>query len=690
MLSTMEFLDVVWGKVEGWVDVPSKIRGHWMPFMAEWPADRPVIGRRIRSCVEDGESVYFSAAMFRNRMRRLEDTLRTEWLWADLDTEDPVFLDEDGVLPTLAWESSPGRYQAMWKLSKPLLPETQTKLNRRLTYAISADHGGYDLTQVLRPPGTKNFKYRPPGDVELLWYLDDVVYVPKDLLAAIVAIEQEEGIEVLTPDAARQKARRAEVNIKSLPARARRLLQTPASMIVEGERSNLLWQLECTLAEAGLEADQIFALVEPTPLNKWKGMRTDDEHLRRDIQRALDHVSKATAKKHKGDRNEGKERARSGSDEEEETGGGASGEGERGDAEKPASPFVQYGNFLGSHIASPRWLIEDIWSSDSHGFIGGEPKVSKSTFALAMALSVATGKKFLGRYKVPSGSVGPVLVVQEENAPWMMQDRLRKLAHNYGLFGEGSRARSPKGSIAKHQIYVEMPKDYELYLLNNYGFDLTDPDDRELLEREVVERGAKLVILDPFYLMMGASNVSAQHEIGPILQWLTALRYTHDCAVALVHHWSKYNENSQHRRPGQRLLGSAIQHGWVESGIYIENEGWNEETGEMTVKVEREFRNSPPRAPINIVWKLGKVGELDMSVEAFEYNQEGKMVEILHGLGISAGNTLSLASVEKEMGVERSQLMSMVREANDLDLIRKPHAGKMIWHVALANGKVKD
>jgi hypothetical protein len=43
------------------------------------------------------------------------------------------------------------------------------ELNQRLTYALGSDVSGWDLTQVLRVPGTLNYKYTPAPRVRLLW-----------------------------------------------------------------------------------------------------------------------------------------------------------------------------------------------------------------------------------------------------------------------------------------------------------------------------------------------------------------------------------------------------------------------------------------------------------------------------------------------------------------------------------------
>jgi RepB DNA-primase from phage plasmid len=112
--------------------------------------------------------IYFCPNLFSRPRRRKELCLPTCWLYADLDTVEPI--DNDAELsPTIAWESSPGRYQAAWHIDRHLEPHMHEILNRKLTYALGADRGGWDLTQVLRVPGTVNHKYDAKPEVTLLW-----------------------------------------------------------------------------------------------------------------------------------------------------------------------------------------------------------------------------------------------------------------------------------------------------------------------------------------------------------------------------------------------------------------------------------------------------------------------------------------------------------------------------------------
>ena len=650
-----EFLDLIWGDEPCYVDVPSKAGGYWGPWIGTWPEDRELIINRIDQCSDGGEDVYFSAARFYEKGRRLVDTMPTHWLWADLDTVDPVFLDEDGVLPTLAWETSFGRYQAMWRLDKEMKPEKQTVLNRALSLAIGADKGGWDLTQVLRPIDTYNWKRPPYDEVELLWYDPDLVYTIADMRDRIRALRRGKPIS----------QRQVEDPTKGLGRWVRNRLRDPESMVLTGERSGMLWKIEKDLARHGLDAEAMFELIWPCAWNKHRidrGSRGENA-LRREIQKAISEVAKeagpeASPKR----RTRDVEGAIAG-----EVDSGADGRGDdHAPAKRPQDSWDEYAPFLSQEIETPRWLIENIWSSASHGIIGGEPKTSKSTFTLAMALSVATGEPFLGipEYRVPEK--GAVLLIQEENAPWVMQDRLRKLAHMYGLLGDYQEVRTPKGSLAKKVARIRFPKDADLFMLNNFGFDLLRDEHLEMLESKIQEVEAKMVIIDPLYLV-AAVNLNQSESVAPLLRGLMQLGYKYDCAVAVVHHWSKATETTQQRRSGQRLMGTAFFHGWLESGLYMENVGTGD--GKLTVRVEREFRNVAPQDDLEIEWYLGRPGELDLEVRSVKWDPAADIERVLEGVFRRNGDRpINVKTLMSEMdknggnGATKEEVAQLVEE----------------------------
>jgi RepB DNA-primase from phage plasmid len=105
---------------------------------------------------ERGFEAYFCAHLLTDRRRIKGNAAEILTLWADGDR---ATIPEGFPKPSAIVESSPGRHHYYWRLTHPIPPGTAESLNRRIAYAIGADKSGWDLGQLLRPPGTHNHKY---------------------------------------------------------------------------------------------------------------------------------------------------------------------------------------------------------------------------------------------------------------------------------------------------------------------------------------------------------------------------------------------------------------------------------------------------------------------------------------------------------------------------------------------------
>jgi hypothetical protein len=175
-MDALKFLEHVWSQQgEGFAFISFRSSPtSWRDVAFKFPGDKielpdPTLG-----------DVYFCPNLFSRPRRRKGLVLPSCWLYADLDGVKPPTVDDplmrkrktnnNPVLePTIAWESSPGRYQALWHIDKYLSGEAHSRVNQKLTYALGADKGGWDITQVLRVPGTRNHKYDGKPEVKLLW-----------------------------------------------------------------------------------------------------------------------------------------------------------------------------------------------------------------------------------------------------------------------------------------------------------------------------------------------------------------------------------------------------------------------------------------------------------------------------------------------------------------------------------------
>jgi hypothetical protein len=105
---------------------------------------------------QEGHETYFCAHLLTEPRRIKENATQVHALWGDLDGAE---VPEDEISPTAVVQSSPGRFHCYWRLTDPIPPQAAELLNKRLALEIGADPSGFDLTQLLRAPGTANYKY---------------------------------------------------------------------------------------------------------------------------------------------------------------------------------------------------------------------------------------------------------------------------------------------------------------------------------------------------------------------------------------------------------------------------------------------------------------------------------------------------------------------------------------------------
>lgn len=549
--------------------------------MFEWPAERDKIVEYIKEGIRNKYDMYWCPTVFNGKRRVKENLTEMDVLYADLDERSPHDLPE-GLKPSMVWESSPGRYAALWHLDQMIPAHEAEKYNKNLTYHIGADKGGWDLTQVLRIPGLANHKYEGSPEGKLLW-LDDYrtsieifKNIPQVAMDDLVELEYD---EILVSDASTMPDL-VRPYLKKLNTKTLELLFMPEDEVLLYDRSEKLWELECTLLEAGIPQKDVVNLVAASNWNKYKGRKDETKRITSEVAKAAEKVDIPVDANY----------------------------------DRPEKEWTSYSELMGRTLRDPGWLIEGVWQRSSHGMIAGEPKTYKSVLATDMAVAVASGEPFLGKYAVHQQ--GPVMYIQEENSPWLVQDRNLKIANSRGLLN---------GEVKYHsrtKMTVKMPKDLPIYYLNNQGFDLTSQEDKDFLEESIKEIKPVLIIFDPLYLMLGGSDENSSKDIRPLLSWLLKIRYEYRTSIIVLHHW---NKSGKSERGGQRMLGSVLWHGWVESAMYtsVVNEVEHE------IQIDREFRSFEKPPKVNVKFKFGKPGDDFYEARIGDALAEGDIVEDL-------------------------------------------------------------
>lgn len=524
----------------------------------------------------EGKDMYFCPLPFTIKKRSKAHVRASRFLWSDIDDADPHLIE-----PTVLWESSPGRYQGLWMLPRAVSPEDAASKSRDLAYYIGADRGGWDLTQVLRIPGTRNHKYPNAPAVKMVhWNKDVLRQVPKR------AIDKWRN---------------------TIPRKLIRTIEGPAEV---GKRSDMLWFLEHELCDLGIPLDDVIEILRASEWNKYRGRDDEDERFAAEREKlAADRGVKGTPTR----------------------------------VESVVFSVETYSGLMGKQATNPGWMVRDWWMRGSHGIVAGEPKSFKSTLVLDLLFSVASDKPFLGRYPVEYG--GPVIIVQNENADWIMKDRLEKLAFSRGECGSVS--------TRAGRLRIQWARELPLLFVNQQGFTLDDAANCEALEEMIRTVRPVALTLDPLYLMF-SGDVNSAKDLNPVLSWCLRMKQEYGCSIILVHH---YGKGSNEKRGGQRMLGSTTLHGFIESAWYIQAQEAIE--GKALITLDREFRGAGIYEKVDAVLDLGEAGNTKYDVQVIPHGTMAGAATLdddIYDAIASSVDYLNISQIAKATGYTRRQV----------------------------------
>lgn len=625
-----------------WID---RETGRFNEQAFQWPADRDKI---LTHLVEhEHHDLYWCPMIFEEPHRQVRHAHEEYALWADLDPVNPRNIDPKWE-PSVAWSTSPGRYQALWLLKDPNNEDLEGASvrgadNQRLTYLIGADPSGWDTTQLLRLPTWTNHKpeylvngHSPTG--KLLWSKGPRYTGAdfNDLPELVVEDEPDFDMDILSE---LDDIDRKEVLLRIQPQLSPRILAkirwTKAQIEASGkDRSLQAYVLMRFLADAGCSIAEIVAIIAPTPWNKFKGR---EEYLIREATKAADSV--------------------------------------RDERKSQELTSTRFGDFARAQ-ERPQWLIKDLMIGNSVGFIAGEPKARKSWIALDLAFSVAMNKqgygtKFMDHFEVMNS--GPVLYVALEDGGWLLQDRGNKMwqfknrTPNQGIeIGDDGLpmwSEPPK----LHRINVAMD------VVSGVNLDLSDPEQRQEF-LELVAGGYRndrdehepyaLVIIDTLMRAIGRTDINNLTEVMSILSPLST--YTQQphvkTSILFVHHFNKSKVEGS-PRGGTRMMGSQAIHAWSVDSLYVTSVD-NRVTLESESKMAPTHQERFDLDPTHRTWSPTPVDEVKAPIRNLDFAGAEEPRRKPHGGGLrmSEGKLKVLAAL-RTLGAGAHRCSAIATEA---------------------------
>lgn len=225
----------------------------------------PEITSILEAFPADRFDTYFCPNAFAEPYRRAALAVPTCYAWCDIDDADPDVYDPQ---PNILWETSPDRFQGIWKWRDELPGHVAEQVSRNIWAKDGGDKGGWSVTKMLRLPGTINHKPEYDHPVVTLQVYDAR---PQKLPRSIIAQTPDRTpldtgsmkITGFNPDRIMRRYRRA------MGLQAGTLMT--AKRVLRRDRSGAVYRIVIAMIEAGAEDVEIAAvlLVNPYFQSKW-------------------------------------------------------------------------------------------------------------------------------------------------------------------------------------------------------------------------------------------------------------------------------------------------------------------------------------------------------------------------------------------------------------------------------------
>ena len=292
--------------------------------------------------------------------------------------------------------------------------------------------------------------------------------------------------------------------------------------------------------------------------------------------------------------------------------------------------FVSAPEFVRNVPPQPRSVVEGLITEGSLTAVGAKPKVGKSVLTMNMAISVATGKGFLGRQVTR----GTVFLFQLEDSPWTIKFRLNKMT---------------SGQIPDNLLIHTSE-----FRLDEENFEAT---------RDAC-KGAALVILDPIILSVNVKQWNDSTEVRRAYEWWRRLaRETGAAVVVNVHH--RKSPGSYGDQLGGSIQAQAAVDAMIE--IFREEDKFMERTERRVSFTGRDWPDYADEIidldPETLIWTSRGAYD-DRRAERQDANAQRNSVLVRDALP-SEQPGIPMKELEKKTGLKRQTIKVILDDMGD-------------------------
>lgn len=194
---------------------------------------------------------------------------------------------------------------------------------------------------------------------------------------------------------------------------------------------------------------------------------------------------------------------------------------------------------------SVTWLVDYFLAEGQPAILSGPKKALKTSIALDLVVSLASGTKFMGQFEVPQPR--RVAFMSGESGMSVLQETLMRIC----------RAKEVDVGELVHLYVTE-----QLPLIGDLRHGMA-------MERFIRQQELDVCIIDPAYLAMAGSDVGNLFNVGQRLRTLSDLTARTGCSFVLLHHTRKQTGVEQYVMPELDHMAWAGFQEWARQWIML-------------------------------------------------------------------------------------------------------------------------
>lgn len=311
------------------------------------------------------------------------------------------------------------------------------------------------------------------------------------------------------------------------------------------------------------------------------------------------------------------------------------------------------------------WLVDEWLPDKSITFLVSPPESYKTWILLDLAVSVATGTPFLGRYEVKT--TGPTLIIQQEDSHAGLTDRL-------ALIVEQKMNSLP--SMKEDQWSIPAMPDLPIYVHPDRQLHFDNKQVIEEMERQIATVRPKVVLIDPLYSTTNTTD-NYMADLANKMMVLKTWRDRYGCSFVIAHHSKKNLDPDSTAR--EDSWGSQFLNAFLEAGWQIRR---NPRLAPTEVIVRRHSKVMGNQNPISLTFDISTVFPMKYQVTARPYEvapaHETRQYAQANLMDLLQNGDLSQTELCNQTGKGRSTISRQIRQLEAAGLVEKMPDGR--WH----------